>query len=168
MKTLVLTGIFSLASLVAHGDNPIPLIATESSFSFEDGTRVSMKRDKTGYLDSVEVTVEGKNFKILKADLGDIHDPRINSVQFTHPLPDRWELTVHYAYGQSWDRMFSAITICFGKSGYIEKRRKIPTGKDTWTIKSQKAGKAEEVEGQEGSLPGIKWVNRRMRTSRGS
>lgn len=156
MKTLILICIFPLVSLNAHGDNPVLMRATEAHFVFEGGIRVSMKTDKFECLDAVEVTVDGNTFKISKAELGDIHAPVINSVTFTHPLPDRWELTVSYANGEKWERMSSEVTICFGKGGYIEKERKVPTGKDTWTYKRQKAGKAEEDEGQGGSLPGTK------------
>ena len=152
---LLLTGIFSLVSLSAHGDNPILMRATESSIVFEDGTRISMKRDKIGDLDTVEVTVEGKNIKITKGDIGQIPDPLINSVELTHPSPDRWELTVSYAYGQKWAWASSEITICFGKGGYIEKKLKIPTGKDTWIYKRQKAGMPEEDAGNGGRIPGI-------------
>jgi hypothetical protein len=154
VKTLAFASIFSLASLNAHGDNPSLMRATEASFVFEDGTRVKLKTDGSDCLDAVEVIVEGKNLKIPKADLGDIHAPYIHSVRFTHPLPDRWELTVSYAFGEAGlPRTSSEITICFGKGGFIEKTRKIPTGKDTWIYKRQKAGKPEEDEGQGGSLP---------------
>jgi len=151
---LLLTGIFSLATLNANGDNPILMKATESSIIFEDGTRISMKRDKIGDLGSVEVTLEGKNIKIAKADFGQIPDPLINSVNLTHPSPDRWELTVSYAYGQRWAWTSCELTICFGKGGYIEKTLKIPTGKDIWIYKRQKAGMPEEDVAHGGRIPG--------------
>jgi len=147
MKYL-LTAIFLFTIINASGDNAILMRATESSFVFEDGTRISMKRSFIGDLESVTVTMGDQSFKFTKLDFGKVPDPFLNSVNLTEPSQGKWNLTISYAYGQKWQDASSELTISFSAEGYLGKELKIPTGKDQWIYRRQKAGMEEEDAGK--------------------
>lgn len=147
MKYL-LTAIFLITIIKASGDNIILQRATESSFVFEDGTQISMKRSFIGDLESVTVTMGDKSFKFTNMDFGKIPDPLLNSVNLSESTQGMWNLTVSYAEGQKWSNASSELTISFSTKGYLGKELKIPTGKDQWIYKRQKAGMAEEDAGK--------------------
>ena len=132
----------------ASGDNTILQRATESSFVFEDGTRISMKRSFIGDLESVTVTMGDKSFKFTNVDFGKVQDPFLNSVNLTEASQGKWNLTLSYAYGTKGLDASSELTISFSTEGYLGKELKIPTGKDQWIYKRQKAGMEEEDAGK--------------------
>ena len=147
MKYL-LTAIFLITIIEASGDNAILMRATESSFVFEDGTRISMKKSSIGDLESVNVTIWNKSLKFTKVDFGEISDPFLNNVTLTEPSEGKWSLTVSYALGHKLLNAFSELTIDFSSEGYLGKELKIPTGKDQWIYRRQKAGMEEEDAGK--------------------
>ncbi len=144
----LITAIFLISVIKASGDNAIHMRATESSFVFEDGTRISMKRSFIGDLESVTVTMGDKSFRFTKVDFGEVPDPFLNSVNLTEPSKGKWNLTVSYAYGQKRLNASSELTISFSSEGYLGKELKIPTGKDQWIYKRQTAGMEEEDAGK--------------------
>ena len=157
MKTLIFSCIIALGLLNAYGNQTATLRAVESSFVFEDGTRISMKTDERECLKFVEITVGKNKITIAKEALGEIHDPRLYSVNFTKSGPDEWELTIQYEFRQyTWGEATSEVSIYFDNRGFTRKLTKIPTGKNTWVYKKQDAGKPEEDFGQGGVLPGPK------------
>jgi hypothetical protein len=147
MKYL-LTAILLITIMKSAGDNVILQRATEASFVFEDGTRISMKRSFVGDLESVTVTMGDKSFKFTKVDFGEIPDPILNSVNLTESSQGKWNLTVSYAYGQKWLNASSELKISFSTEGYLGKELKIPTGKDQWIYRRQKPGMEEEDAGK--------------------